>query len=745
MQPFRQAGTLGVAAVLAVSLAILLPAEAPGQDNREKMIGHYMKGAQLFHMARYDEAKAEFDAMLKLKPTGDDAVILRERAGMDELIALWRDPRFRDQIRVILELSTERSEELAKDAANIQALIKQLSNPDTREVWQAIYRLSRIGPFVVPYLLDHLAVNEAPNPDSVSVSARIILRYMGVRATPPLLQALKARDLTLRIEICRLLASALDKRAVPELLALVEDERTDNLLRAAAGQALELILRMEEPGEPLPNAEAAYYRLASYYINDDPRIVTLVPKPERLVWRWKDAPEPGYAKKLVYEAPPDYLYGKMMAQQLLLDGFKVTQKSPRLLGLYVANNYIIYNTCLAMSKNDKLTEAERSEAAKYHKKLAYIHELNEQLGAENLYFALAKGMVDNDIPLVLSCIAGLRAVRDPRPAPGVKVLMSALIHPMRDVRTAAAEAIVWISPDGAICADKLQAELVMAGMHELLRATGHARVLVVTQSRTLYENLRPHLTQWGLESELALNSSAAMLRARQPLPPVDAILMDSQLQYETVGEFLKVLRADIRTMRLPVLVTCPAKLAADVAKDLQVRPVTYDEEGKIEPAVLKETLDAALKEYRAAEREEDVAAMRRGLVSLAYVPPGSNYPVTMLVPVLIALLTEQPAAISAVSLEVLAQLGDMRGFQPACRMFLDEKAPKALRERAGETAARLVSGVPKLPDDMVARLQDLASGQDAGLRTLATRVLAKANVKREAREETVLRLAGQQM
>ena len=172
MQPMRRSGhgSLRVAAAALLVGILAVPALA---GDREKMVELYEKGAKLFRMGKYGEAKAAFEAMVALDPTGEDALVLRERAGTEELVVLWGDERFRKAIQVILDRSMQRSEELREDVQNIEQYVKQLGSDDTREVWKAIYSLKRIGPVAVPFLLEYLASRDAPQAYSPAVSARL--------------------------------------------------------------------------------------------------------------------------------------------------------------------------------------------------------------------------------------------------------------------------------------------------------------------------------------------------------------------------------------------------------------------------------------------------------------------------------------------------------------------------------------------------------------------------------------------
>jgi CheY-like chemotaxis protein len=752
-------------------VAVFAAAGLEAQDavsKRDQMIAHIERGRQFRAWGRLVEAKAAFEAAIALGPSSEDALVIRERIGIEDLLRLWGEEQFRKEIQVILDRSLERSEELAKDTANTQKYVDMLKSEDSREVWKAIHALRRIGPYAVPHLLDAISIVEVKERYSPPVSARIAIKMMGPRAVPALAQALKARtqpkdpnaaaeaakrDLNLKVTVCSMLGEARDRRGLPYMTALAMDEKAPKTLREAARAAAGQILAGEgasvqaaaSASLALPRVNDAFFDLASRYVMYDPRLTVLVPSYERLVWRWKEGPETIYTGKLVFEQPADYLYPLLSAQQLLLDSLEVTDDDPRLLGLYVATNYMLYNTAAGTARHPKATEAERAKSAEATKALAYVHELNEQLGARYLYLAMQRGLEANDTSLVLSCIAGLRALRDARRLAESQVLRDAVRHTSREVRTAAAEAILWISPDGAFCPTDEEAHRVVGGVYELLASGGKSRMLVITQSQTLYEGVAAHAKGWNIQTELSPSGAEGMERARQPLPPIDVILVDSQLQYHKIEDFLATLRKDVRTAHLPVLVTCPQKLAKEVAARLKVEPVPYDDQGKVAPPVLQKIVETALAGNRSERQKVDDAMMRRALVSLAWVPKSTKYPVKTLQPVLIELLTNQPAGVSAVSLEVLGGLGDAQALPAVARVFLDAKAAKDLRVRAGKAAAEMIALVESPDAEMVQRLQDEAAGKDDDLRVLAVRILAKANIPQSKREDVVLRVAKQRI
>ena len=751
---------------LATALLLLTGAVLADSAKIKALTKLYEKGVRLHNMGKEKEAAEVFEQMVGLNPSPEDALEFRDKVGVDNLVTLFADKRFRKQIQKILDLSYDEFSRLRKEVKEIRSYVKQLGDKSSEKVWQAVFKLSRLGPFAVPYLLDPLVDFKVGSPDSIAVGARIALRYMGERATPPLVQALKARtrvkvkgekeeealedrDVRLKVEVCKLLRASRDRRALPMLLAVARDSKEHMLVRQSATEACVATWRRMCAAEgkkggapPWPTAEQAFIRLAELYAQDAPEVMAFVSRADRVIWRWREESTRSYAKRLIHERPPLYLYGRALAQQTLLEGMARPHRTDWLLALYAANNYMMIYIAEEAAQDPDATKAERDRAAALVKQLSYIYELNEQLGARVLYLALGRALKLQSPPLALHCIAGLRSLRDPRPLPERKALFAAVRSKFRSVRTSAAEAILRISPDGGLLQGAVgEVDAVSHAMYELLTSAGKPRVLVITPNLALYRDLKPLLRKWGLEPERSLDLPDGARRAQRPMPTVDLILVDVITGLDV---FLPMLRRDVRTRRIPVIVLAEEKKTPAFATESGVPVVTYQPKGGVLPTLLREAVEKAVSADRQAREDVDERTLRRALTTLAWVPADSVYKVNMrkFAPPLIALLEESPAGVVAVSLELLAQLGDTRAFDPACRIFLVPGKPKELRVRAGKTVSALIWRLKAAPgNEIIERLKELATGKDRDLRILAVHALGKARLNRKVLEEAAVKTA----
>ncbi len=756
---------LGAAAVLAAGVC------AFASPKSDEMLKHFNLGKKLFDMGKTEEAKAEFAKMIALQPTGADAFAFREAVGRNQLVSLMAEPAFRKEMIQILQSSYDYFENLRKDEANTKKYVKQMASKDSRESWKAIYALERIGPFAVPHLLDYLPMYDAPDEDPAPVSAAIVMKMMGARAVPALAQALKAdtrgknaeeqaaameKDARLKIEICKLLAASRDRRALPALLALKDNPKTTPpVARMAATAALTIWQGMKAgaEGKALPATEAAQLELADLYCRNAPEVVDVVAPYDRVVWRWRENGEPSYAGRLIADVPPDFMYGRLMAQRVLVDAMASGSTGPQTLALYVANNYMLFRIAEATAGNEKADKALREAAAARAKALLYVHELNEQLGAKYLYLALARALDTDDVALAMDCIAGLRAVNDPRDMAEKAPLFRALVHRVRGVRMAAAEAALRVWPEGRMMAAAAakpgerpgQVEIasedrdrVIQGVYELLTLGGRPRAMVFTPSKTIFDGVAGMARGWGIETEQALEVTAALDMALRPAPAVDFILADARAPLDL---FLHDVRKDIRTKRLPVILLAPAKDAEKLAKDSGLAVVAYDEKEVMLPSALKEAVDKVVAQAKSERLEADEALLRRALTSLVWTSKETLYPVRVLGPALIALLKEKPPAVAAVSLEVLELLEERQAFEPACRMFLNKDTPKELRLGAGKLMGRLMCQETAMPPALEKALRDMAVSPEDDLRRLALHALAKASLGDAERCGTAVRAA----
>lgn len=737
-------------------------------------------------MGREAEAQEAFRELLGMRPTPAEAYELREAIGRSQMVALLAEEAYREEIRAILELSYEYFERLREDAERVQEFVAKLTHEDHREVWRAIHYLERIGPFAVPYLLEPLSSLEFPDEEArtATIPARIVLKNMGRRATPPLVQALKARtvveggaeqrraemrDAHMKMEICRLFAASRDVRAKAPLQALVESERTNPLVREEALKTLKVF------EVDTPDAKRAYLELARLYMDGDPRVVETVSTYDRVVWRWKEAPYTPYEERLVFDRPPTFLYPSMMAQQVMLDAMNYQRAGSQLLALYVANNYMLLSTAQKAHAAEELPEQERAAAAERAEEFAFVAELNEQLGAPSIHRALQRALDTDNLLLALDCIEGLRAVGDPRPTPESVALFRALESRYPNVRFAAAEAIMNISPRGKIAmagarpeegqsnpsdpeADEDKAEnsevaaadiqrtlspqrnprLVAATMYSLLEKMGRRRVLVVTGNRGLYNEVSEILKAQGHEPEMALESTEAIRALRRPMPSVDILIADVASELDLLFRFV---RRDIRMRRLPVVVLSPEEDAARAQEAHEAPVVAYTEPHHVLPIELEDAIAQAKQMMGQDTEAPSEELLRRSLDTLADVPVEAPYPLDMLVPVLLTLVEEMDLDIGVKSLQVLQGIPDMRAFAPAMRLFVDEEKDLALRVEAGRVASRLIHRLDGISATRVEQLEELSLSEEEGLRKLAIQMLAKAPVEIEERLRTAKSIA----
>jgi len=173
--------------VVAFVFASIAAAQSPTM--REDVRKDLDTAVKLFKQAEFEKAAAALDKVIEKSPSSEEALILRERAGIAVLAKMLRDPRLGPNAQRILHKAAEEGARVQRDPATIKKLVENMGSPDKVVRWQSIRHLTAVGPFAVPYLLDHALSAETNSSASRKVAALIILRDMKSAGTPPLIVA----------------------------------------------------------------------------------------------------------------------------------------------------------------------------------------------------------------------------------------------------------------------------------------------------------------------------------------------------------------------------------------------------------------------------------------------------------------------------------------------------------------------------------------------------------------------------
>ena len=754
--------------VSAILLVFTVTALALAQDKpmRLALQEKFDDGLKLYRQGEYEKAAELMDEVLAMNPNADEALILRERAGIGMLVKLMRDDRYRASAEKILRAAAKREEKNRRDPAGLQALIEQLGSEEFIKQQAAIIELRASGPFAVPYLLDAALSDKQPVPGGRKVNALIALRGIGQPAIPPLVAALWDVDDATAIQLLKLIRQYPDSRAVPALVAVVENKKRGPILREIAASILKALAKpptlpaaapakkpvtaahatpvkkptTEAPAPPRKasatparaapvkkpvtvSTAKACLALAMRYYQNDPGLVAFMPPNERVLWKWNPNGK-SFAEKITFADVPDFAYPRRRAEDLLLKGMKYEQDLPELVELFICNSYMLLEEDQA-NRDQAVVDA------------SAVQITNESLGADYLYRALGRALREKNAKLVSRCIEALRRVADPRPTKGRNALIAALAYPNSIVRVTAAEALMQISPT---------AELGGAGevinvVATSLGAPAHHNVAVVTGDKALYDRVAGQLSSWNTLPKQYRSSSTALGKAKSTMYNVYMLVIDTRVDGDGTRVFVNEVRRDSRTAALPIVLLAEPKKIEQFKKScrgkvlavLPLKAPAEDLRTAVQIALGAQTTPAAGDDIRKNEE-----LLRRILRAVAALPAGTGYPIQTLASPLATLLKGYPDDIRVLALEVLDRLDDSTLRETLYGMFVNTQEPLAVRRRAGAAFVRLLVLKPHLESDQVAALRGMMSDATEEIRSCAVRALAIADLSQSDREAYLL-------
>jgi len=694
---------------------------------------HLEAGLRYYRLAEYDKARAEFDMVLKLKPDSNSALIMREKVGIDQLVKLLADDRYAALAHEILSKAAEAAERLQRDPATIRAHIALFNDPDLRKRHRAVHEIAAIGPPAVPYLLEYLEVSPEKPAAATTASdvanfragAAMALSEMGARAVPVLVEALKAENVGLRRQICAYLGRAGDIRALPALLKAAEDQTLPAELRAAASDAVRLI--MAGKGKSAGTAAQAYLTLAEGYYYGDPVVTDYVPYLQRTIWTW-DAAGQDYPTKLRFEDVPQYAYNQLMAEKVIYEGLEVKGAGLDLLGLLVANGYKQLLEARQVASGARAvggrpgSEADRKEAAERAQRLqAKVHRLAQVLGIDALHVALYRALADNDDAVARECIAELRNLgpgRSPalaqaqsiKNAPGFALgnaLIAALDSASPSVRFEATEALFATDPLGRLGGRERAVENAIRLMRSRVRPT----VLIFTQDNDYHQHLARILSDMAIHAERGAEYIRVMMRLKEELPAVTALIMDARVTDVKPVTLVEAVQADLRCKFVPIIIAAPSADLEATRKAVAGRATVMAQGATREEVqkLLREMIGRPEAQgYATAEAE---AVLLRLLNTLARVPPETRYPLRGAVPALCDILAWYPDSYRVPAARVLGAIGQSQALTPLMEIYLSRERSGIVRIVAGEAALEILAGGAALTEQHLTATRTMVAAE----------------------------------
>lgn len=770
--PVRSLSPVALLIAWAVPLVFLQGAsvQAAGHPKSQAIMDGFANVKSLYEQGKYADAAKALDGVLNMRPDADLAIAMRDQIGFAELFKMMRrkdvGPLAAGAKR-LLDLAEKALLSKKSDAKAIQEMASKLAaGPIDR--WQAIYGLRAIGEEAVPHLLEYTASTKLKTFDDISKAltvrsaAIIALRRMGSRAVPPLVQALKSKDFGIRQTAAILLGEMNDRRAVPALKALLDDDREDERVKEFAAEALSAITRLEP--DSIPPGEELYRRLAVAYVRQDPDVVGYVFSPTVPLWRF-DPNGKSISTQVVYTSVPAYAYTFEMAQDLCFDGLAVNPDCEELGTAIVANYFAMRERLAALDRSkgvgsgdDIVLGYDAGDAKQRSGRLAKLDIIGMVPGKGMLYDILGMALsrapdrepggdeqhTEANPAMALAVIEALVRLSDDsaerEPSPLVEALTSRYVR----VRFATANALVTISPSGDMLPGEHTRDTVVTVMAAALSELSRPAVLVVDADLKVRERFRKLLTDIGYTPICVPDGQACQTRAKLPIPRIALILVADNLEGFGAAPLAKALSADRDTVDIPLLLlTSPREREAPLM-DHYLGAIAKT----IDQAALKKALAEALAKHKPTQSAKANAenAVKQALAALEPIDPkATRYRLSRLVPALNALLApDQQQHIRMAAARVLSPMGTRQAMQALLDIFGNTEEPPEMRLIVGEAIGRVLLDAgdvltPKEFDTLSKALTDKnpkvqivaarALGRGAPIAPAAMKLLRKHRIK----------------
>ena len=520
----RLTGSVAVFALLALlaaaggTSAAQAPAPVePGAQLAEMAEFRLAEAKDFFEMGWLDDSARQWKALMELDPSPALCLKLRKKFGFELLSRMMEEDKLAEPVSEFLRRASQEEARLRRDPEHIKALVDALGRTPT-EQRQATYELKQVGERAVPELFARLigAADERER-----LNALLALEYMGARAVPALVVALKVEDEALRRDVAVLLGKARDLRALAPLKALLEDAEQPEEVRRAARWALEQIL---EGASQRPAAEY-YFELGELYYYQSPEVQPGYFEPTVPLWRW-DAEKQAIVSVDVSRRDFYIERGKESSYQ----GLTVAPGDDRLRELLVSIYFV--------EKQAKGEEADPELAQR-------IGLLVGSGGKPALLASLRRQLQDDEPELALAVIGVLRSVisgegfSGPLRSVGDNPLLEALDFPDQVLNFFAAEAVAEAAPKGPF---ELQERVVPYLTWGLLWGAQVKTALVASADRPLLNAFLGHLRALGYKVHEATTVAEAVEVSRG-LPTPTLVVAEAGL----MAEVRPALLADFRT------------------------------------------------------------------------------------------------------------------------------------------------------------------------------------------------------
>jgi HEAT repeat protein len=615
-------------------------------------------------IGRFDVADANFRALLKADP---DPVAVLEFTDQvprrrDILIQLIDHPVVGEAVRAVLKLLDHGEREIKADPIRVRENIERLGGPP-RGFENAVEALKDSGEYAIPFLVQYLR-----DPQKKAWMQPILrcLPTIDRPALNPLVMALRMEDQATKRYLVEALGQIGYPQAVPYLLQLRQDQRTQEALRPLIDDALAAIRARGASAEPDLSAAPAFLALAEDYYADKPSLAADVRLDTANVWYWRD--------DLLQNVPvPTPIFNEVMCMRCCEEALRGEAGLKPALALWLAANFR-REAQLPAGEQDPTRPEDYPPAAYFA----------QSAGAEYCLLALARAVDTGDPAVALGAIEALRRTAGPTSlvsdAQGRLPLAEALSFPHRLVRIRAALTLGAARPMQTF--QKYQ-NLMPVLCEALLLHAGARSVLVVDPDAASANAIAAALRSQGYEVLTDAALLSGLQKVREQLPGIDVMFIASDIKDPDLVSGLSALRGEFRFAAMPVvLIAKPGggNLVRDLVRADHRLGALGQEAGPTDVAKAVALVSHAVGAQ--AITPEIGAALAREATEVLRVLALTNNPVLNVADAETALLNalgaEEPELRVAIA-EVLGYLGSTKAQEAIARIALDTKEAEEMR------------------------------------------------------------------
>ncbi len=416
------------------------------------------RGLEHYQEGEYEAAKEAFKELIELNPHWQVMLELRRRIEIGTFSGIITDITLREKpedqqkvvetVREILHMMTEAQRRKMLDIENIEDILNDLKGDKHDEYMEARVALITHDRYSVPYLLEFLTKTGEEHQRLIARTLTT-LRDIGRSGSRPLTAALQTENELLQKRLLTVLERVGDRKVLPRVLALAQDQDISPDLRSRAGEVIESIqARLRVPVE-LETATEEYIKLGLLYLHEDRNEVGHVLGGHTEIWGWDEKAEEMH-QKMTLEFVPSYIYYQAQGAHLILERLKTEPANINLQGLLLALKSRELGHLMRYSSQG--SDALQREYARERKEISSssFSRLGHLYGPEALNEALLETLPTHDAEASVKIIKELgRKTADP--AVIEESLCEALAYENADVRSESALAILRASPNAEIC------------------------------------------------------------------------------------------------------------------------------------------------------------------------------------------------------------------------------------------------------------------------------------------------------